>query len=154
MIGYASRIRIESSPGEVLALLVDPARYGEWTEMVDVRFDTVEPRVGTRGTFRLAQGPIKGPLSVEIVELVPDRRVVFRIEHPILSWRAVSEVTPVEGGTELLYAGEVRLRGWRRLLEPFMARELRAGEQAEAERLKAVLERSPSQAARDALVAT
>jgi len=144
MIRYATTIQIERPPGEVLAVLTDPSRFHEWTEMVDVRFDTAEPRVGTRGTFRLAKGPIKGTISVEIVEFVPDRKVVFRITHPTLSWRAVSELTPTASGTELLYAGELSLRGWRRILEPLMAGEVRAGERAEAERLKVVLEHGPA----------
>lgn len=140
MIRYATKVRIERPPREVIALLTDQDRYGEWTDMVDVRFDTSEPRVGTRGTFRIQGFPITGPLAMEIVELAPDSRVVIQVEHPALDWRSISDVTRTPTGSELLYAGEIRLRGWRRLLEPLMAREIRRGEQAEAERLKAILE--------------
>jgi uncharacterized protein YndB with AHSA1/START domain len=141
MIRYSSRIVIDRPPAEVFEALIDPSRYGQWTDMVDLRFDAASPpTVGTRGRFRLAKGPIKGLLEMELVELVPSRRVVFRIDHPWLAWTATSELVPVGAGTQLTYAGEVGLRGWRRLLEPIMAGEVRNGEAGEAQRLKVVLE--------------
>lgn len=64
MIRYSSRVLIDRQPEEVFAALIDPARYDQWTDMVDMRFDTAgEPTVGMRGRFRLAKGPIKGPLE-------------------------------------------------------------------------------------------
>lgn len=143
MIRYASRTVIDRPVAEVFAALLDPARYGLWTDMVDVAFDPGPPGVGSRGQFRLAKGPIKGPLRTTIEELVPDRRVVFRIDHPALAWRSISEVEPDGDGTCLHYGGEVRLRGWRRLLEPLLAGEVRSEEQREALRLKALLEGEP-----------
>jgi uncharacterized protein YndB with AHSA1/START domain len=140
MISYESRIVIARPPQEVFAALTDPARLPEWTDMVDVRFDPGPPRVGASGTFRLAKGPIKGDLAARYTAVEPDRRVEYQIEHPWLSWHAVSELTPVAGGTELRYAGDVRLRGVRRLLERLLASEVRHGERSEAERLKALLE--------------
>ncbi len=110
-------------------------------DMVDMSFDSADtPRVGTRGQFRLAKGPIKGMLDVELTELEPDRRIVFQITHTTLDWKAVSTLEPAGTGTRLTYAGEIRLRGWRRLLEPLVAREAARGEAGEALRLKALLE--------------
>jgi hypothetical protein len=40
----------------------------------------------------------------------------------------------------MTYAGDLSLLGWRRLLEPLFAREVRSGEAKEAERLRDVLE--------------
>jgi len=143
MIHYSSRVDIDRPPEDVYAALIDPARFGQWTDMVDVRFDAVGPPVvGSRGSFRLAKGPIAGRLDMEIVELDPHRRIVIRIAHPWLYWTSLSELEPVGSGTRLTYAGDIGLRGWRRLLEPLMAREVRAGEAGEAERLKALLERA------------
>jgi len=141
MIRYSSQATIARPPRDVYAALLDPDRYGQWTEMVDMRFDTPgEPRVGIRGSFRLAKGPIKGQLAYEITELVPDRSVTFRIEHPTLEWMAYSRLEPDGEGTRLDYSGEIRMRGWRRLLEPLMAGEMRAGEGKEVQRLKQLLE--------------
>lgn len=147
MIAYESRVVIRRPAHDVYTALSDATRFADWTDMVDVHFDAVPPRVGDRGSFRLARGPIRGELGIEVVEVDPDRRLVMRIDHPWLSWRAVSELTPTPSGTELRYAGEVRLRGFRRLLEPLVAGDIRAGERSEAERLKTLLETSPDGAA-------
>lgn len=147
MIRYSSEVTIDRAPRVVYDALLDPALYGQWTEMVDMRFDTEGgPRVGTRGQFRLAGGPIKGLLQTELVELDPDRRIVIRISHPSLEWTAISTLEPAGRGTRLTYAGEVALRGWRRLLEPFAAGEIRRGEAREVQRLKALLEGDASAA--------
>lgn len=141
MIRYSSVVTIKRPPGVVFAALLDPDRYSQWTEMVDMRLDTPgDAKVGSRGRFRLAKGPIKGMLDYTITELEPDRLVTFQIEHPALTWRAMSRLEPVGDGTRLEYSGEIRLRGWRRLLEPFMGAEMRAGEDKEVQVLKALLE--------------
>jgi uncharacterized protein YndB with AHSA1/START domain len=144
MIRYSSEVTIARPPHAVYEALLDPELYPKWTDMVDVAFDgTGAPRVGLRGRFRLAKGPIKGMLELELTELDPDRRVVFEVTHPTLDWKAVSTLTAAGTGTRLTYAGELRMRGWRRLMEPLAAREVRQGEAAEAVRLKALLEATP-----------
>jgi len=140
MIRYSSEVTIARPPHEVCEALLDPERYPQWTDMVEVSFDANPPRVGTRGRFRLAKGPIKGVLDMELRELEPDRRVVFQVTHPTLDWRAVSTLEATGTGTRLTYAGDLQLRGWRRLLEPLVAREVRRGEAGEAMRLKELLE--------------
>jgi uncharacterized protein YndB with AHSA1/START domain len=141
MIHYSSEVTIARPPRAVFEALLDPELYPKWTDMVDVAFDGAgTPRVGARGRFRLAKGPIKGLLEMELIELDPDRRVVFHVTHPDLDWTAVSTLEPSGSGTRLTYAGDLRLRGWRRLLEPFVAREVRTGEAGEALRLKSILE--------------
>jgi len=148
MIHYASDVTIARPPHAVYEALLDPDLYPRWTDMVDVSFDGAgAPRVGTKGRFRMAKGPIKGMLEMELTELDPDKRVVFRVTHPTLDWEAVSTLEPAGNGTKLTYAGDLQLRGWRRLLEPIMAREVRTGEAAEALRLKAILEAAPDPAA-------
>jgi len=144
MIHYSSEVTISRPPHAVYEALLDPDLYSKWTDMVDVSFDGAsEPRVGTRGRFRLSKGPIKGPFEMEVIELEPDRHIAFQVTHPDLDWKAVSTLEPAGIGTRLTYAGDLRLRGWRRLLEPFVGREVRRGEAAEALRLKALLESAP-----------
>jgi uncharacterized protein YndB with AHSA1/START domain len=144
VIHDSSEVTIDRPPREVYEALLDPGRYAQWTDMVDMSFDAAEaPRVGTRGRFRLAKGPIKGMLDVEVTELEPDRRIVMRITHPTLDWTATSTLAPVGAMTHLTYAGEMRLKGWRRILEPIAAREARRGEAGEAIRLKRLLEAAP-----------
>ena len=147
MIHYSSEVTIDRPPHVVYEALLDPDLYPRWTDMVDVAFDGEDaPTVGTQGRFRMAKGPFKGTLEMVLVELDTDRRVVFHVTHPDLDWTAVSTLEPAGTGTRLTYAGDLRLLGWRRLLEPFMGREVRQGEAEEARRLKALLEATPESA--------
>ena len=144
MIRHDTSIEIKRPAADVFAALLDLPGYDRWTDMVDSRWLTPgEPRVGARGEFRMPRGPIKGTLQVEILDLEPGRRVVFDTTHPALRWRAWSVLEPVAEGTRLHYAGEMTLRGWRRILEPLMKGEVQAGERKEVERLKALLEAAP-----------
>ena len=142
MIRYSSDVTIERPPSEVFAALLDPARYAEWTPMTDMSFEgSAPPHVGQRGRFRLASGPIKGFLDIEVVELEPGRRLVFRITHPSLDWLSVTTLVPDGNGTRVTYAGEMSLRGWRRALEPLVGAEMSGGEAKEILKFKAMLER-------------
>lgn len=141
MIRYSSDVTIRRSPAEVLDALLDADLYSQWTPMVDVAFDgTGRPGIGTTGRFRMTEGPIKGMLEMRIAELEPNRRLVIKVNHPSMDWTAISTVAPDGSGTRLTYAGELGFKGWRRLLEPLMAGEVRNGEAQEALRLKALLE--------------
>ena len=147
MIRYSSQVTIARPPRAVFEALLDPDLYPQWTDMVDVSFDGEGgAKVGTRGRFRMAKGPIKGMLAMELTELDPERRVVFHVTHPDLDWVAVSTLEAAGDGTRLTYAGDLRLLGWRRLLEPLVGREVRQGEAAEAVRLKSILEAHPEPA--------
>lgn len=148
MIRYSSEVTIARPPRAVYEALLDGDLYPKWTDMVDVAFEGGdEPKVGMRGQFRMARGPIKGMLDMELTELEPERRVVFQVTHPNLDWEAVSTLLPAGDGTRLTYAGQLRMRGWRRLLEPLIAREVRGGEAGEALKLKALLESAPEPSA-------
>jgi hypothetical protein len=51
-------------------------------------------------------------------------------------------VSPAEGtATRIIGSGRLMLKGWRRVMEPFMGGEVRRGEAAELRRLKDLLER-------------
>ena len=83
MIRYSSTHTINRPPRVVFDALLDPARYGQWTEMQGTTWDGDGPvRVGTTGSFRMASGPFAGELRMEVVELEPSRRFVARVTHP------------------------------------------------------------------------
>lgn len=141
MIRYSSEVTIDRPPRAVFEALLDPDRYAKWTPMADMAFDDDGPRrVGQRGHFRMTEGPIKGRLEMEIVELEPDRKVSFQVKHPSLDWLAVNTIQPDGEGSRLTYAGELSFRGLMRFMEPFMRGEVERGEAAEAVKLKALLE--------------
>jgi len=141
MIRYSSEVTINRPPKDVIDAHLDAQVLSSWTPMVDLAYDSPgRPGVGTTGRFRMAEGPFKGFITMRIEELDPERRIVFRATHPALDWRAESTAEPTGSGTRFTYAGELQLKGWRRLLEPFMGGEIRKGEAEEARRLKALLE--------------
>ena len=141
MIRYSSTHTIERPPPVVFEALLDPARYGEWTEMQGSTWDGAGPvRVGTTGSFRMPSGPFAGALRMEVVELVPDRRFVARVTHPKFDWVSTADLEPDGAGTRMTYAGEIRFRGVQRLLEPFIRGEVARGEAKEVQHLKALLE--------------
>ena len=141
MIRYSSTHTIDRPPPVVFEALLDPARYGEWTEMQGTTWDGEGPvAVGTTGSFRMPSGPFAGPLRMEVAELEPDRRFVVRVTHPKFDWLSTTELEPAGAGTRMTYAGEIRFRGVQRLLELFIRGEVARGEAKEVERLKALLE--------------
>lgn len=141
MIRYSSTHTINRPPRVVFDALLDPARYGQWTEMQGTTWDGDGPvRVGTTGSFRMASGPFAGELRMEVVELEPSRRFVARVTHPKFNWVSTADLEADGSGTRMTYAGEIRFRGVRRLLEPFVKGEVSRGEANEVERLKALLE--------------
>jgi uncharacterized protein YndB with AHSA1/START domain len=147
MIRYSSELTIERPPSVVFRALLDPDLFAKWTPMADVTFEGAgPPRLGTRGRFRMTEGPFKGPLDMQIVELETDRRVAYQVNHPALDWRAETTLTDEGERTRVTYAGQMSLRGWRRILEPIMGGEVRKGEAAEIRKLKALLEADPAAA--------
>ena len=143
MATYAAETEVLRPADEVFAVVLDIARWGEWTDMQDIRQDgTGQPAVGSTGTFSLP-GPFHGPVTFELTALEPNRRVEYRMRHPSFEWRAEMSVQPRPAGARLATSGEFRMRGWRRVLEPIVGRELRKVEAGELQRLKALLEGSP-----------
>lgn len=141
MIRYSSTHTINRPPPVVFDALLDPARYGQWTEMQGTKWDGDGPvRVGTTGSFRMAGGPFAGALRMEVIELKADRRFVVRVTHPKFDWVSTSDLEADGSGTRMTYAGEIRFRGVQRFLEPFIKGEVARGEAKEVERLKALLE--------------
>lgn len=143
MIRYSSEVTIDRPPRAVFDALVDPARYHEWTPMTDVAFRSAgPPGLGSRGTFRMAEGPIKGLLDMEIIEFEPGRRIVLQVTHPSLRWVATSTVEPHGDGARVTYSGELSFLGWRRILELVMQSEVRNGEAKEIARFRELMETS------------
>ena len=127
MIRYSSEVTIARPPHAVYEALLDSDRYPQWTDMVDVSFDGADtPRVGMRGRFRLAKGPIKGMLEMELTELDPDRRIVFRGHAPEPRLDGGLDARGRRGpGHASPTPGSSGMHGWRRLLEPLAGREVR-----------------------------
>ena len=145
MFTYASEVDIARPVPQVFAAINDIAGWSDWTDMQDVRHDQSGPiGAGSTGTFTLPGGPFKGAIRYELVGFEPDRRVTYEMTHRAFAWRAQLTVSPSGTGTRLATAGSFQLRGWWRLLQPIISREVSRGEAGELERMKAILEAAPS----------
>jgi uncharacterized protein YndB with AHSA1/START domain len=141
VIHYSSEVSINRSPRDVFAALLDAKMYERWTEMTETSFDAPgRPTVGTRGRFRMPNGPLKGTFAMEVTELEPDARLVIRVTSPKVIWMSETTLVPDGSGTRVTYAGTIEPLGLLRLMEPVMAGEVKRSEANEIERFKALLE--------------
>jgi hypothetical protein len=145
MFTYASTVTVARAAHEVFEAVNDISGWTDWTDMRDVRISPpAAVRIGATGTFTMP-GPFTGPIRFELTEMEPNRRVRYAISHPSFNWTAEIAVEPeTVASSRLTTRGQFRMRGWRRLLEPIVAREVRRGEATELIRLKALLEASPT----------
>jgi hypothetical protein len=147
MFTYASEVDIARPAHEVFAAINDIAGWSEWTDMRDIRHDQPGPvGAGSTGTFTLPGSPFKGPIRYELTGFEPDRRVTYALTHRAFAWTAELTVQPSGAGSRLATSGTFQLRGWWRLLQPVISREVSRGEAGELERMKAMLESAPSPA--------
>jgi carbon monoxide dehydrogenase subunit G len=108
------------------------------------RLDPGPIRIGSRFALGVRMAGSVRPMTYEIVDLRPQREVVLQGEGSGVAATDTMTFTPIGSGTRIDYRADIRLRGWRRLLEPFVgatferiAREAREGmERTLAERAR------------------
>lgn len=146
MIRYDNTIAIARPPAEVFDLIVDVPRAYEWTDMTDGRWISDPPiEVGARAEAKLTLGPVRPVIRWDVTRLEPPRVVSFRTPPGgPLDWDATYVLEEADGGTRVHATGEVKPRGWLRLLTPLIRMELPKGEARELARLKGLLEGSAS----------
>ena len=143
MITYESEVVIDRPRAEVAAYIVDPSTHAVW--MGDVagieRLTPGEPGVGSRYRYSIRKGPASFGVTMRVLRL-DDDAVEYQTEPGgTVNWHALIGFAPIDAErTRVTSAGEFSLGGIRRLLEPFMAGELRSGEAAELVALKTALE--------------
>jgi hypothetical protein len=141
MIRYASDVLIARAPHEVWPFLVERDRQAQWS---DVRMEPVtEGPLATGSRIRLAfgKGPLRTSLTLEISALDRDERMAFRtVSQGGVHWDGEYRLAEVSEGTRVSQEGTLRFGGLWRLLEPIVGAEIKRGEIAELERLKAVAE--------------
>jgi uncharacterized protein YndB with AHSA1/START domain len=143
MFTWAAETVVARDPASVGRLLVEPARWPEWTDMTDVKIHTEGPlRVGSRVSASMGSGPLKSRVTWEVTELDPERVLSFRmIASGRLGMDGTYRLEALPGGrTRVRVEGRVITRGFLRLLEPFLRGEVRAGEARELERMRAFVE--------------
>lgn len=139
-------------PAAVWADLVDGSSWPTWSplgsyELVSAGSDGPDAPLGEVRIFRTKQVVGESEAREEVVEVVPQKRLSYVLLGglPLDGYRAVIDLTPVGGGTEVRWrstfdAGAVRGRFYRRFLGVFIQRcvdGLAAAHAATAERATA-----------------
>jgi len=137
-----TRLPVEAA----FAYLADFSNASSWDPATATaqRLDAGPIRVGSRFALGVRMAGSVRPMTYRIVDLDPDREIVLRGEGSGVDATDTMTFTPTETGTRVDYRADIRLRGWRRLLEPFaggtfqrIAREAREGmERTLAERAR------------------
>lgn len=130
------RIETRLPIGEAFAYLSDFANAAVWDPGTATaeRIDDGPVRVGSRFALGVRMAGGVRPMTYRITGLDPDRRVVLEGEGSGVAATDTMTFEATPDGTRIDYVADIRLLGWRRLLEPFaggtfakIGREARAG---------------------------
>jgi len=140
MIKYASAVTIGRPPAEVFPWFIEPARQGQWSDVQMRRLTDGPFGPGTRMEVSFGKGLLTARIALEITAVEPDRRMAWTSVSGPIAWEGEYRLVPSAAGTTVSQAGSLAFSGLWRLLEPIAGAEIRAGEEKELERLKALVE--------------
>ncbi len=138
MIHYSVDIVVQRPAADVFRYLADVTRHPSWMGGSDAAPISVGPM---QPGFRYRHATDEGEFEMEVTEFVPGERLSARAVGGPFGWAGTFHVGP-EGvaGSRVTSTGDVRLNGWKRLMEPFLGREVHHREHQELVRLKALVE--------------
>jgi uncharacterized protein YndB with AHSA1/START domain len=142
-VDVVTEIEIARSPAEVAAFASDPDNAPAWYENIEsVAWETPRPAaIGSRVAFAARFLGRELAYTYEVVELVPDERLVMRTEEgpfpmeTTYTWRA----TP-SGRTRMTLRNRGEPSGFSRVATPMMAAAMRRANMKDLRALKALLE--------------
>ena len=149
MVAFSSEQTIERPAAMIYEVAVDVLRHPMWMKVLDARVLNGDPtRVGGRASEHVKVGPRTYDIEFEVTVADPGRRISWRaIRGGPFAGEVTLDLSPLdERRTRATYSGRLDMKGLWRLVEPFMAREVRAEEAGELGRLKALVEALPAPA--------
>ncbi len=123
MLTFTNTVRVDRSPSDVYAYLVNPENSPEWNWAIAevTKITPGPPAVGSR--YRQARTvPAPATETLEIVELDAGSRIEIAATMATASARISYDLTAAEGGTELVNTWRLEPRGVHRLAAPFVGR--------------------------------
>lgn len=139
MIRFQTEQTIERPANDIWAYAADFRRHPEWMGVTDARIvEGQGNEVGTRALEGVRLGPRKVQVEVVVAASVPGRRIAWTIagHSPLAGDVSLDLESVAPDRTRAVYSGAIGLKGVWRLIEPLLAREVKAGEAAELVRLK------------------
>ena len=147
MIRFETEQTIERSAEDVWAYAADILRHPEWMGVTDARIvEGKGTEVGARALERIKLGPRTVDVEFTVAESIQAKRLRWKVAgRSPLTGDVTLDLEPLSPDrTRAVWSGSISMNGLWRLLEPLMAGEVKAGEAAELERLKANLETAPA----------
>jgi uncharacterized membrane protein len=141
---------IERSAADVWAYAADIVRHPDWMNVTNAAvLHGTGSEVGSRGRERLALGPFKWDVELEVAEAVPERRIVWRsVSGAPFDLEVSLDLEPAgPASTRATYGAAIQPHGLWRLLSPLLAAEGKAGPERELRRLKENVEKDAAPAA-------
>jgi uncharacterized membrane protein len=143
MITYQSQVTIDRPVAEVFEYVTNFDNLPSWSDTHSVkRLSNGGNGPGAKFILDMGKGPMRSQLEFATTQWEQDRNWSFKTSSagPFV-WDGTYRFEPAgDSATRVSQAGQVTLKGWRRLLEPLVRLELQKGEQSELIRLKDLLE--------------
>ena len=146
MITYGSGVVIGRPPAEVWPYIVDRDKQALWSDVPMEPLTSGPQQPGSQMRLHFGKGPISASVTLEITARDERERFAWTtVSTGGIHWEGAYRLAEAPGtGTQLSQEGTLRFRGLWRLVEPFVGGEIRQGEVAELEKLKAILEAAPN----------
>ena len=140
-------VRVETTialtPPEVAAYACDPSNAPAWyVNIKSVKWQTPPPvSVGSRMDFVARFLGRRMAYTYEVVELVPDEKLVMRTADGPFPMETTYTWEPVEGGTRMTLRNRGNPSGFAQVTGPLMELAMRRATTKDLARLKSLLER-------------
>jgi hypothetical protein len=97
--------------------------------------------VGTKFTENVKMGPTHATATCEVTEFTPGSLMAFRALSPRMDYQARITVERSGAASKVTMKGSAQMKGWWRMMQPFMKSEFKTGVRNELTSLKAFLEK-------------
>lgn len=142
MLKFAADLLVNRPVEQVFAWLTNAENQGKFDKS-SLKMEALTPEPWQAGTqFRELRnlGGRKTEVLSEVAELEPNRRFVIRSKTGP-DWLGIWLFEPEGQGTRLRWTGQLKMKGFGRLLEPLIGRQMRAQIERQFAQFPAILER-------------
>jgi hypothetical protein len=143
MIEVTDSITITRAPADVFGFVADMNNLPKWqAEVVTSKVVTPGPtRIGTQFTEDVKMGPTRTTAICEVIEFTHPSMIAFKAISPRMNYQARLTVEPSGGGSKVTMKGSAEMKGWWKVMQPFMKSEFKTGVRKELTSLKEALEK-------------